>query len=58
MGRTEEELKAWCKANMTHYKVPKHIEYIKEIPKTLVGKVMRRELQENDPLYKARHGKA
>jgi long-chain acyl-CoA synthetase len=55
---TVEELKAWCKANMTHYKAPKHVEFIKEIPKTLVGKVMRRELQENDPLYKAKHAKA
>jgi long-chain acyl-CoA synthetase len=55
---TEDDLKAWCKANLTHYKVPRHVEFIREIPKTLVGKVMRRELQENDPLYKARHGNA
>jgi len=55
---TEDDLKAWCKANLTHYKVPRHVEFIREIPKTLVGKVMRRELQENDPLYKAHHGKA
>ena len=34
---------------MTHYKVPKHIEFREELPKTLVGKVMRRELQEADP---------
>ncbi len=55
---TEEGLKEWCKANMTHYKAPRHVEFIKEIPKTLVGKVMRRELQESDPIYQAKYGKA
>lgn len=59
VGRiTEDGLKDWCRANLTHYKAPKHVEFIKEIPKTLVGKVMRRELQENDPIYKAVHEKA
>ena len=47
-----EELKAWCKENMTHYKVPKHYEFIPEIPKNVLGKVQRRLLQENDPLFK------
>ncbi len=47
-----EELKIWCEANMAKYKVPEYIEFIDEIPKTLVGKVLRRELQENDPVYK------
>jgi long-chain acyl-CoA synthetase len=49
---TEEELSAWCRDNMTHYKVPRHIEFIAEIPKTPVGKVLRRELAEADPIYK------
>lgn len=48
---TEEQLRAWCKENMTHYKVPRLVEFKDEIPKTMVGKVMRRELQEADPLY-------
>lgn len=48
---TAEELRAWCKENMTHYKVPKLVELKDEIPKSMVGKVMRRELQEKDPLY-------
>ncbi|MDQ7784224.1 MAG: AMP-binding protein [Desulfomonilaceae bacterium] len=52
---TEAELRTWAKENITHYKVPKHIEFIDEIPKTLVGKVMRRQLQEADPIYKAYH---
>jgi long-chain acyl-CoA synthetase len=54
---TEEEIKAWCRGQMAHYKVPKHLEFREEIPKTLVGKVLRRELQEADPIYKAYHGK-
>ncbi len=49
---TEEELLAWCKENMTHYKVPAYLDFIEELPKTLVGKVLRRELMENDPIYK------
>ncbi|MFC1822453.1 AMP-binding protein [Thermodesulfobacteriota bacterium] len=52
---TDEELRLWCKENITHYKVPKYIEFIHEIPKTLIGKVLRRELQEADPVYKAYH---
>ncbi|RJO71505.1 MAG: long-chain fatty acid--CoA ligase [Myxococcales bacterium] len=48
---TEDELLAWCKENMTHYKVPSYIQFIEELPKTLVGKVLRRELQEADPIY-------
>jgi long-chain acyl-CoA synthetase len=52
---TEEELTAWCKENMTHYKVPKLIEFLDELPKTMVGKVMRRQLMEADPVYKASH---
>lgn len=48
----ENELKAWCEENMTHYKVPKLIEFIDEIPKNPIGKVLRRELQEADPIWK------
>ncbi|MBU1536940.1 AMP-binding protein, partial [Myxococcota bacterium] len=49
---TEEELKAWCKENITHYKVPRYIEFIDEVPKNMVGKILRRVLKENDPVYK------
>jgi long-chain acyl-CoA synthetase len=50
---SEQDLKNWAKQSITHYKVPKHVEFINEIPKSLVGKVLRRQLQESDPLYKA-----
>ena len=53
---TEDELRAWCRESMTHYKVPSYIEFIGELPKSLVGKVLRRELQEADPIYKKYHG--
>lgn len=48
----EAELIEWAKENMTHYKVPRYIDFIDDLPKTLVGKVLRRELQEADPLFK------
>lgn len=52
---TEEDLRTWCKENMSFYKAPKHVEFIDAIPKTLVGKVMRRQLKEADPIYKDYH---
>ena len=51
---TEEQLLKWSKENMTHYKVPAFIEFKDDLPKTLVGKVLRRELQEADPLFQKR----
>ncbi|HPM76910.1 MAG TPA: AMP-binding protein [bacterium] len=53
---TEQELMEWAKNNFTHYKVPRYIEFIDELPKTIVGKVMRRTLQEADPIYKKYKG--
>ena len=52
---TEEDFLAWCRENLTHYKVPKYVEFIDEIPKNAVGKVLRRVLVENDPLYISNH---
>ncbi|HWA35356.1 MAG TPA: AMP-binding protein [Cyclobacteriaceae bacterium] len=43
---TEDELKEFCKENFTGYKRPKYIEFIKELPKTNVGKILRRALRE------------
>lgn len=43
---SEEELIAYCKENLAHYKVPQIIEFRGELPKTDVGKVSRRELRE------------
>lgn len=49
---TAEELIAWTEKNLTKWKCPAIIEIIDEIPKSIMGKVERRTLQEADPLYK------
>jgi long-chain acyl-CoA synthetase len=41
---TEGEITAWCKERLASFKVPTHIEFRKELPKTTVGKILRREL--------------
>ena len=41
----EEEIKAYCKANLTGYKRPRIIEFRDDLPKSAVGKVLRRELR-------------
>jgi acyl-coenzyme A synthetase/AMP-(fatty) acid ligase len=43
---TEEEMMEWCKDNISPYKYPRQIQFIEELPKTLVGKIKRRELKE------------
>ena len=43
---TEQELKDWCKAEMTGYKKPRHVEFRDELPKSNVGKILRRELRQ------------
>lgn len=41
---TEDEITAWCKNYLADYKVPKCIEFRKELPKNSAGKVLKREL--------------
>ena len=43
---SEEDIVAYCRDNLAHYKVPKIVELRGELPKTDVGKVSRRELRE------------
>lgn len=43
---SEEEVKAHCRENLTNYKVPRAVEFRTELPKTNVGKILRRELRE------------
>ncbi|MDW3711795.1 MULTISPECIES: long-chain-fatty-acid--CoA ligase FadD2 [unclassified Pseudomonas] len=45
-GLSVDELKAYCKANFTGYKVPKHIVLKDALPMTPVGKILRRELRD------------
>jgi long-chain acyl-CoA synthetase len=44
---TLEEIRSFCKQNLAAYKVPKFIEYRDELPRSSVGKVLRRELRGN-----------
>ncbi|ATE71845.1 long-chain fatty acid--CoA ligase [Lysobacter capsici] len=43
---TAEEVKAHARLNLTGYKHPKYVEFRKELPKTNVGKILRRELRD------------
>ena len=43
---TENELKEFCRERLTAYKVPKHFEFRDELPKSNVGKILRRELRD------------
>jgi len=43
---TEADVRAYCEANLTGYKRPKVVEFRTELPKTPVGKILRRELRD------------
>ena len=44
-GVAEEDLRAHCRRHLTAYKQPKQVEFRDSLPKTAVGKVLRRELR-------------
>jgi len=43
------DVKAYCEANLTGYKRPKIVEFRADLPKSPVGKVLRRELRDSAP---------
>lgn len=45
---TAEEIQEFAHENLTRYKCPKHVEFVKELPKSNVGKILRRILKEED----------
>ena len=45
---TEDKLRAFCAERLTGYKRPKHIEFRDNLPKTPVGKILRRELRDEN----------
>jgi long-chain acyl-CoA synthetase len=45
---TEQEIRAYCAEELTGYKRPRHIEFRDELPKTNVGKILRRELRDEE----------
>ena len=44
---TVEDIKAFCKENLTGYKCPRYVEFRDELPKSNVGKILRRELRDS-----------
>lgn len=53
-GLTREQVLAHCRELLTAYKVPKAIEFRDDLPKSTVGKILRRQLKEEELRYKAR----
>jgi long-chain acyl-CoA synthetase len=45
---TPEEIITWCQEGLARYKVPKYVEFRAELPKTMVGKILRRQLIEEE----------
>lgn len=45
---TEQEVVDFCAKNLTKYKVPKIVEFREELPKTMIGKILRRALVEEE----------
>jgi long-chain acyl-CoA synthetase len=45
---TEEEILDYCRDNLAYYKVPKFVEFRDGLPKTTVGKILRRVLVEEE----------
>ena len=45
---TSDEVLAFCRKNLTAYKVPRHIEFRETLPKTPIGKILRRALRDPD----------
>ena len=44
-GLTEQAIRAYCKEHLTNYKVPKRVEFRDELPKSNVGKILRKDLR-------------
>ena len=42
---TKSEVIAWCRQKLAKYKLPRQVEFRTELPKTMVGKVLRRALR-------------
>jgi long-chain acyl-CoA synthetase len=45
---TKEQIIAYCRQHLTNYKIPKIVEFFDELPKTNVGKILRRELKDHE----------
>ena len=45
MSATADDIRHLCRENLAAYKVPKHVEFRASLPKSNVGKILRRELR-------------
>ncbi|MGO9566519.1 MAG: long-chain-fatty-acid--CoA ligase [Desulfomonilaceae bacterium] len=45
MKATPEEIIAYCKENLVKYKVPKYVEFVDDLPKSAIGKILRKEIR-------------
>ncbi|GAA0685291.1 long-chain-fatty-acid--CoA ligase FadD1 [Marinobacterium maritimum] len=45
---SEQDVRDWCQERLTRYKVPKMVEFVPELPKSNVGKILRRMLKQDD----------
>lgn len=45
---SKDEIRAYCRDKMTGYKIPRHVEFRSELPMTPVGKILRRELKDEE----------
>ncbi|SDN76572.1 long-chain acyl-CoA synthetase [Paenibacillus sp. yr247] len=48
MSLTEKELELWCRERLAAFKVPRKVEFRPSLPKTMIGKVLRRQLLEEE----------
>jgi long-chain acyl-CoA synthetase len=49
---SQEEILEWCREGLAPYKVPRFVEFRDELPKTMVGKILRRQLMEEEEAQK------
>lgn len=45
---SKDDIVQWCKGRLAAYKIPRQVEFVQELPKTLIGKVLRRVLMEQE----------
>ena len=54
---TKADIIAWCRQKLANYKVPRLVEFRESLPKTIVGKVLRRALREEEEQKRAQRKK-
>jgi long-chain acyl-CoA synthetase len=54
---SEEEIGGYCRDRLAAYKVPKKIEFLESLPKSAIGKILRREIKELDRKKQRQNGK-